>query len=207
MKTEVEVARMRNIIIMAWDFTGMKRVFAKGSGPCIYRLLEKALYKMERNPIGFSHRILCQEVQRSIKTCYKERKPSYGQAAKVVDIAMKVLVGYCRLPNERTARLIAPRLHAAIDNKILREHLKKKGISSLGEINEALYAELQSRLSKEAKHKSCSPIEYDDWLWRKYNVAKPDFSDKKKTSPKTRVSRLIDSTTRLSHSKEGSYEL
>lgn len=194
MKTKVEVARMKNIIRMAWDFTGMQRVFQKKSGPIVWNLLKKLLDKIELDPYNFSHEKLCRQIQRSIQTTRKgtrkEREPSYGQAAKVVDVAMKVLVGYCRLPDKRTARLIAPRLHAGIDNKILKNHLKVKGIASLREINKARYEKLQSRLSKEAKDKGCSPIEYDDWLWRKSNVGRPSRMGKK-TRPMARKTCLM----------------
>jgi hypothetical protein len=84
---------------------------------------------------------------------------------------MKVLVGYCQLPNSLNGLAIAPHLHGAIDTPIL-EYLKDKykvakGIYTLSQIDERLYAELQSLLAKEAEAADCLPIEYDDWLWRR----------------------------------------
>jgi len=186
MKTEVEVARMRNIIGMAWDFTGMQRVFEKKSGPLVCNLLEKLLEEIEVDPSNFLHGKLCRQIQSSIKTTLG-KVPSYGQAAKVVDIAMKVIVGYCRLPNERIAQIVAPNLHGAIDTPILKrikeEYKVARGIFTISRIDEVVYAEIQSRLKERANQMRCSPIEYDDWLWRKLKDDRAGLSDGKKDAP------------------------
>jgi hypothetical protein len=186
MKTEVKVARIRNIIGMAWDFTGMQRVFEKKSGPLVCNLLEKLLDEIEVDPSNFSHEKLCRQIQKKIKTTHG-KEPSYGQAAKVVDIAMKVLVCYCRLPNERVAQIVAPKLHGAIDTVILKrikkEYKVARGIFTISRIKKVVYAEIQSLLKEKANQKGCSPIEYDDWLWRKLKDDRAGLSDGEKDAP------------------------
>ena len=169
MNEKMKIYRLRNIIEMAWQFTGMTRVFEKGAGFRICRLLEKMLGEMGGDASGLRHETYCQWIQKSVKT-RTGTEPSYGQAAKVIDIAMKVLVGYCQLPNSLNRPAITPQLRGAIDTPIL-EYLKDKyevakRIYSLSQIDKKIYIELQSLLAKEAEAADCLPIEYDDWLWR-----------------------------------------
>jgi hypothetical protein len=54
-----------------------------------------------------------------------EEPSSYGHAAKVLDLALKVYVYYCKMPSPAKAESLMPRLNGAIDTPILR-HLFKK---------------------------------------------------------------------------------
>jgi hypothetical protein len=169
MRNEIEIARTRNIIEMAWDFSGMRRVFEKGAGPSVCKILEEIVMEISETPFRFDHKTNCQRIRESVKTT-DGKTPSFGQAAKVLDIAMKVIIGYCRLPNEMNAPLIEAGLYGAIDTPILhylkRKYGVAKGVFSLSQIDQALYYEIQSYLVNEAKSKGCLPIAYDDWKWR-----------------------------------------
>jgi len=54
-----------------------------------------------------------------------EEPSSYGHAAKVLDIALKVYVYYCKMPSPAKAESLMPRLNGAIDTPILRNLFKK----------------------------------------------------------------------------------
>lgn len=131
-------AKTKNIIDMALGFTAMMRIFSEGSKSKIEQKLEDLFGNLEnviaRNEYEACHREFCAWFTHEIQTAGKEMKKggfrpgqaaSYGQGAKVLDIAIKVYVYYCSQPNAEIARRIEPLLNGAIDTPILK-HLKSK---------------------------------------------------------------------------------
>jgi len=106
---------------MALGFTAMMRIFSEGSKPQIEQRLEDLLRNLEnvntRGEYEARHRGLCVGFTREIQTAGKKMKnggvrpgqpASYGQGAKVLDIAIKVYVYHCPQPNAEIARRIEP---------------------------------------------------------------------------------------------------
>jgi hypothetical protein len=99
---------------------------------------------------------------------------SYGQGAKVLDIASKVYVYYCSQPNAEIARRMEPLLHGAVDTPIMK-HLKSKYATAripaktIQEIDEEAYRVLQSLVLKESLSMGIYPVQYDDTVWRRLN--------------------------------------
>lgn len=163
-------AKTKNVIDMAIRFSVMGRVFKPGSSRLISRKLEMTIGQFGKEDFEELHSSFCRWFMKRIKTTSGSR-PSYGQAAKVLDVALKVIVYYCHLPQASVAVKIIPRLHSPIDTPIML-YLKRKchigkGLFTLSQVNKNAYKEFQSLLIKEAKEAGCPPVEYDDSLWRK----------------------------------------
>src|SRR5260370_40730854 len=103
------------------------------------------------------------------------QQSTFGQAAKVRDIAIKVSVYYCGQPTPEIAQRIVPLLHGAIDTPILA-YLKKCKSATL-KINATtikgvdlrVYRDLQSILLAESLSVNLHPVEFEDLLWRQLN--------------------------------------
>jgi hypothetical protein len=108
--------KRRNIIDMALGFTAMMRIFSEGSKTNIEKRLRELFSGLPG--IGNSedyeacHRAFCEWFTREVRTAEKrsesgkaqESEPaSYGHAAKVLDIAIKVYVYYCAQPDAEVA--------------------------------------------------------------------------------------------------------
>ena len=102
---------------MALEFTAMIRIFIEGSKGHIVTKLEEFFHGLDkiRNPDDYEarHRSFCEWFTQNVPAAEKKlknarvqpREPSsYGQAAKVLDIAIKVYVYYCGTTNSRSCR-------------------------------------------------------------------------------------------------------
>jgi len=187
---EAQAARTKNIIEMALDFTAMTWLFPKGSRPKILQRLEGVFAGFDCIPepkdYDQLHSGFCawftQNVDRAQKKKQREagvpiHKSSYGQAAKVLDIAAKVYVYYCNMPSPEIAKVLIPILHGALDNEIV-QHLIGKfpevGIRSknLEDIDRNKYEQLQSLVAKDVEgdfHSEIFPVQYDDIMFRRLN--------------------------------------
>jgi len=165
-------AKTKNIIDMAISFTGMTRVFKPKSSEKIRQKLMETLGLLDKEDYEKLHSEFCDWLINNITTA-SGSPPSYGQAAKIFDIAMKVIVSYCHLPEFSVASRIKPHLHCAVDTKIMLE-LKRdyhfgKGLFTLSQVKKRHYDEFQNCLNSEAKKANRSAVDYDDILWRKLN--------------------------------------
>ena len=124
-----EKAKKQNIIDMAVGFTAMMSLFQERSADLIKEKLADLFEGLDRisSDQDFSkmHRDFCQWFVKTIRLAKTEEPPSYGHAAKVLDLALKVYVYYCKMPSPAKAESLMPRLNGAIDTPILR-HLFKK---------------------------------------------------------------------------------
>lgn len=173
-------AKRRNVIDMAYGFSAMQRVFEKSSSKKILRLLDESFTKLAKvnteNEYRTVHDSFCSQFRGDVKTSKGSKHPSYGQAAKVFDVAVKVYVHYCGYPTAEKAEKLSKMLHGAIDNPILN-HLKSKyperhiSAKSLGDINDHMYWVLQQLIKLESQGENMSPVEWDDVIWSELNRA------------------------------------
>jgi hypothetical protein len=181
---DVEGTKRKNIIEMALTFTAMVRIFAKKSKKRVVEKLEELFLSLaevhSRDDYEARHRSFCLWFLQNIKTNAKlGGSTSYGQAAKLLDVVIKVYVYYCNQPNSEVAARILPFLHGAIDTAILK-HLKKSKhargeitATAIKDLDEGAYQALQSLLAKDQAEswpesfRNLYPVQYDDILWRR----------------------------------------
>jgi hypothetical protein len=182
-----EQAKKRNIIDMAVGFAGMMPLFQERSGDLIKEKLRETFEGLER--VGLDeefkkmHRGFCQWFTKNIKLVKTEEPSSYGHAAKVLDLALKIYVYYCKMPSLAKAELLTPRLNGVIDTPILR-HLFTRLEDIYGKpspphylwtikmINEEDYDLLQKALRQEIRDffdDRISPVQYDDIMGQRLN--------------------------------------
>lgn len=182
-----EQAKKRNTIDMAVGFAGIMPLFQEGSADRIKEKLTETFEGLER--IGLDeefnkmHRAFCRWFVKTIKLAKTEEPSSYGHAAKVLDLALKVYVYYCRMPSPAKAELLTPRLNGVIDTPILR-HLFTRLQDIYGKpspphylwtikmINEEDYDLLQKALRQEIRDSfddRISPVQYDDIMGQRLN--------------------------------------
>lgn len=174
---KAEEARVKNVVEIALMFSAMARVFERGSTSRIRRVVEETLAKLQEGVVyNKCHDEFCRWFTQTIKNAKTKRAASWGQAAKVIDVALKVCVYYCHLPSEEMSQRIVPMLNAAIDTPLLkdlkRRHRGFSGISTLAAIDRRSYEKLQETIRLEIKQLIAGrvfPVEYDDMKWRELN--------------------------------------
>jgi hypothetical protein len=127
---DLEVAekeKKQNIIDMAVGFTAMMPLFQERSADLIKEKLADLFEGLDRisSDQDFSkmHRDFCQWFVKTIRLAKTEKTPSYGHAAKVLDLALKVYVYYCKMPSPAKAESLMPRLNGAIDTPRKLPHM------------------------------------------------------------------------------------
>jgi len=124
-----EEAKKKNIIDMAIEFTSMMPLFQEGSADLIKEeladLFEGLDWISSEKDFSKMHADFCQWFVKTIRLAKTEEPSSYGHAAKVLDLALKVHVYYCKMPSPAKAESLMPTLNGAIDTPVLR-HLFKK---------------------------------------------------------------------------------
>lgn len=187
-QADIEGTKRKNIIEMALGFTAMIRIFSKGSKPRIEAKLEEFFSRLAevrtRADYQARHRSFCEWFTRKIRTAEKRLKngkvqpsqpSSYGQAAKVLDIAIKVYVYYCAQPTVQTAQRILPFLNGAVDTPIMKYLRKSKcttatiRATTIKEVDETEYQALQALVLAESCARKMHPVQYDDLMWRQLN--------------------------------------
>lgn len=182
--------KQKNVIDMSLTFSAMIRLFEKGSKRKITAKLYSELKKIEKiqtkNDFYVFHDNFCGWFTASIKTAAKKRDgriikksglAAYGQAAKLLDVVMKVYVYYANLPDVDTAERICPFLNTSIDNPLLKHFKKSFPIENLlaktvEQIDQETYKKIQRLIKEEIKeHYSGSilPTQYDDIMWNQLN--------------------------------------
>ncbi len=189
---DIERTKRKNIVEMALDFTGMIRVFSRGSKTPIKAKLEEFFSRLAKintqDDYEICHRAFCDWFTREIQTAEKRLKngkvrpsqpSSYGHAAKVLDVATKVYVYYCTQPSAQVAQRIVPFLHGAIDVLIMGDLRNSKHATtriratSIQEVDRIAYQALQSVVSAKARERKMHPVQLEDILFRKLNRKDP----------------------------------
>lgn len=186
----IETVMRRNIIDMALTFTAMMRVFSEGSKARISSKFEELCPQLmtvkSKDDYEQIHRSFCDWFVGEIRTAQRtlrngkpkpSRPASYGHAAKVFDIALKVYVYSSGQPNLEAAARVTPFLHGAIDTPIM-DYLKGKysgsaiTASTIEQIDRNQYFKLQELISKDivgSFGRNILPVHYDDIMWSKLN--------------------------------------
>lgn len=185
-----EEIKKKSVIDMALTFTAMIRLFEKGSKSKISKKLYDEFRKIneikrsddfyafhDRFCKWFTNNIKIAERKRKDKTIKASGPSSYGHAAKLLDVTLKVYVYYCALPDKNTSKILLPFLNSAIDNPILR-HLKKSFpdeiiySKTVEQIDVNTYKRLQRLIKTDIKQKfnnDIVPTQYDDIMWYRLN--------------------------------------
>jgi hypothetical protein len=175
----------QNIIDMAVGFTAMMPLFQERSADLIKEKLADLFEGLDRiiSDQDFSkmHTDFCQWFVKTIRLAKTDEPSSYGHAARVLDLALKVCVYYCKMPSPAKAESVMPRLNGAIDTPILRHLFKKlKDICreslpphylwTIKMIDEEDYDLLQKAIRQDIRDSfkdKLSPVQYDDIMGRR----------------------------------------
>lgn len=189
-RSTAEKIKTQNIIDMAITFTAMVRVFEKKSKKRIADKLYKVAEQLEdihtREQFEKVHREFCHWFVAAINTAERNltnqtkkeaRAASYGHAAKVFDIVMKVYVYYSQLPTKSAAERLIPWLHAGVDTpimKYLNEKFPSDAVPSqtVEQVDKKTYARLQKLVQRdisESFNGEIVPVQFDDVKWNELN--------------------------------------
>jgi hypothetical protein len=178
--------RKKNIIDMAVSFAAMIRLFEHGSKQKIAGKLESSfdllLCVESKDDFEKIHSDFCKWFVKNVFTAKKVLKnkkikrsqaASYGQAAKVFNVALKVYVYYCSLPDHETAAKLLPMLHSAVDTLMMRnlkkkypkENIKAVTIEAVGKSDYFLIQKMVQQHIEDEFDEGILPVHYDDIMW------------------------------------------
>jgi hypothetical protein len=185
-----EDAKKNNIIDFALMFTAMIRLFTKGSKERIALQLWDltsglpaitSVDDYEQMHRGFCD-WFCQEIRTAKKTLKngktkQSQHASFGQAAKVLDVALKVYVYYCSQPSSDVSARIDPFLHGAMDTAMMKYLILKYPetpvrATTIEQVDEQTYCVLQGLLARDINDRfqnDILPVQWDDILWQELN--------------------------------------
>ncbi|HEY4359529.1 MAG TPA: hypothetical protein VGN17_01100 [Bryobacteraceae bacterium] len=177
--SEAVEAKLKNILEICLDFSAMTRVFAKGSYGQIIAELEICLLRMadvvDQTEYDGLHNDFCRWFAANIWTAERRTRSgqlraslpaSYGQAAKVLDVAAKVYFYYCSQPSPEIALRLVPLLHAALDTEMMHR-LYPQSPDTLHDLDSAGYQLLQSLVVQTIAKANLLRVQYDDVMWRR----------------------------------------
>ena len=183
-----------NIIDMALTSTAMMRLFKGQSSKTIARELGKILSDLAnvQDPEEYTteHRRFCEWFTEKVRTAEKKigdhaprpsEPASYGQAAKVLDMALKVYFYYCGRPSAEVSTRLVSMLNAPVDTlilKCLKQKAKELGLtgrhsvtaSTIKQIDKRQYQDLQSLVDdiiEKEFHNRIHRVQYEDMMWRR----------------------------------------
>ena len=129
---------------------------------------------------GLAQEYFCQWFVKTIRLAKTEEPPSYGHATKVLDLALKVYVYYCKMPSPAKAESLIPRLNGAIDTPILHHLFKKlediygksysRHLWTIKMIDKEDYDLLQKVIRQDIRDSfddNILPVQYDDIMGRR----------------------------------------
>lgn len=186
-----EEAKLHIIVDIGLSSSAMMRNFVKGTSKTLQSkvLTEvRRLFEAESEEQYRSiHSSLCVWGTKNIITAERRKNgqiikrsgpASYGQIAKTLDVALKVVFYYCHLPDCERSQLISKWLNAAVDTKMMAM-LKgfhpddtKSWPTSLEQVDRSAYAMIQENVHKfinERHGGRIIPVQFDDMYWEALN--------------------------------------
>ena len=187
-----EKLRFEGIVSMSVAYSGMLRNFKEGSKEKICtQILTKTAESLfnitseQEFADGHSEfclwgtgNILLAERWRNEKLIKRESPASYGQIAKTLDMALKVAVYYCQLPDTEQSAILCKWMHAPIDTNMMRQLQQKYPGEikpwpvKLEDVQKDDYLKIQALVHRdimESHRGLITPVQYDDVHWRKAN--------------------------------------
>jgi len=184
-----EKLRFEGIINMSVTYSGMLRNFKEGSKEKLCSQLMKtadSLFNVNSEKQFAEHHsqfclwgtsnILTAERRRKEKSAKHETPASYGQIAKTLDVALKIAVYYCQLPDSETSAMLHKLLFAPVDvgmMKLLQEKYPEDirpwpvKLASLQKEDYLKIQELVHRDIMESHRGLITPVQYSDVYWKK----------------------------------------
>ena len=168
----------------------MNRLFEHGSKQKIAGKLEGSFGLLagidEKTDFEIIHAEFCEWFVQNVftaekvlknKKIKKSRAASYGQAAKVFDVALKVYVYYCNLPDYESAAKLLPMLHSAVDTLMMenlikrypKENIKTETIEAVGKSDYIVLQKMVKQHIEDEFDKNILPVHYDDIVWYRLN--------------------------------------
>jgi hypothetical protein len=190
---EASLRKNMMIIDMAISFSAMNRVFEKRSKEKIVEKLENSFAFLadveSKDDFEKIHSEFCEWFIKNVRTSKKDREnknsnpASYGQAAKMFNVATKVYVYYCQLPSCESSTKLIPMLHAAVDTQMMK-YLKDKcrednfKASTIEAVGLSEYITLQKLVDKNIQDEFMNlirPVHWDDIIWYRLNRPSEQF--------------------------------
>ena len=199
MNNLADKVKKSNILEMSIMFSAMIRLFAKGSKE---RIVQHLWDMTPVLPVINSaddyenfHKRFCEWFCREIRTAEKTLKngktipsqhASYGQAAKVLDVAFKVYIYYCSQPSSDDSARIDPFLHAAMDTAMMKYLTSKYPetpvrSTTVEQVDEQTYSVLKGLVARDIKERfqgEILPVQWDDIMWRELNRETEEWEQK-----------------------------
>lgn len=178
---KIDRIRFENIIDIGLTASAMIRLFSKGTKEsklrCRITETVEQIFKAEsESEFRVIHSHFCQWGTRAVTLARKNKLASYGQIAKTLNVVLKVAVYYCNLPEYERSKELSKWLDAAVDTKMmaeLRKHYPLDGKPwphTIGDVDRQKYEKIQKivkRFIREVHEDSISPVQFDDYYWRK----------------------------------------
>ena len=178
---EPEDAKLRLVVEIGLASSAMMRLFERDSSKTLKeKILAKprAFEAESEDQYKSIHKSICDWGTKNIKLAKGHDYASYGQIAKTLDVAMKVIVYDCHYPDCRRYSLLSKWLNAAVDT-IMMAHLKatypeemNPWPTTLKQVDERAYASIQEIVRKfiqEKHHGTITPVQFDDMYWDELN--------------------------------------
>ena len=178
---EPEDAKMRFVVEIGLSSSAMMRLFMKDSSKTLKdKILAKprAFEAESQDQYKRIHKSICDWGTRSVGLAKGHDYASYGQIAKTLDVAMKVIVYDCHYPDCRRYSLISKWLNAAVDTRMmacLKATYPKEmepWPTTLKQVDGRAYASIQEIVRKfieEKHHGKIIPVQFDDMYWEALN--------------------------------------
>ena len=177
--TKEDKLRVRFIVDMGLTWSGMMRVFDKGTKIKLQdRIMDDFAERLfnigSRGGFVKIHTEFCDWGTRYIDQAKRKGKPqkdkaSYGQIAKTLDVTLKVAVYYCHLPDWEQSGRICHWLNAAVDTAMMGE-LQSDFPSeihpwptSIKEVNKDAYFKIQGLVDESIKREHNNAITCPQW--------------------------------------------
>ncbi len=177
--------KILGILHMAMGFSSMLRIFKSGTNKKIINKKDewiKILKSKNETDFDKRHEEFCNWGVKAIESRNGTgKKVSYGQIAKTLNVLLKVMVYYCRMPNEEEANRLIPLLHPAIDAQMIEYLCKKyrgngapKNIRIIASVKtKETYNQLRKLVKEEIingrRFKGLHPVHWDDIKWLELN--------------------------------------
>ncbi|MHA1311122.1 MAG: hypothetical protein ACTSQO_09345 [Candidatus Helarchaeota archaeon] len=170
--TEVMEAKVKNIINISLNISTMLRNFSTRSKelilPKLFNTINK-MFEMERREDYVElHDEFCKWAIKNIKPVKTQTtsRISWGQAAKIIDVATKFVFYYSNIPDQEYAKKVIKWFNSPIDRFMLQT--LKMNLTSLTNIDKEKYELCQKKiieLIEDYYNNKLYPLEFDDLIW------------------------------------------